>query len=111
NGLPARLVTAAEAREYEPEVSCVEALHVASTGLVDFALVLRKLAALLEKAGAQLRLGVRVTGIGSGVIATTAGEVPADVLVNCAGLHADRLARLAGGRPPARIVPFTWGDA
>jgi L-2-hydroxyglutarate oxidase len=99
-------VTTAEAREHEPEVSCVEALHVASTGIVDFGLVCRKLAELLEKAGAQLRLGVRVTGIRSGVVATTDGEVVADVLVNCAGLHADRLARLAGVRPPARIVPF-----
>jgi L-2-hydroxyglutarate oxidase len=30
----------------------------------------------------------------------------ADVLVNCAGLHADRVARLAGLNPKVRIVPF-----
>ncbi|MFB9234467.1 L-2-hydroxyglutarate oxidase [Plantactinospora siamensis] len=40
------------------------------------------------------------------VVHTTDGDVPADVLVNCAGLHADRIARLAGVDPPARIVPF-----
>jgi L-2-hydroxyglutarate oxidase len=39
-------------------------------------------------------------------VTSTGGEVRADVLVNCAGLHADRLARLCGTRPPARIVPF-----
>ena len=37
---------------------------------------------------------------------TTGGDVVADVLINCAGLHADRVARLAGVDPPARIVPF-----
>ena len=40
------------------------------------------------------------------VVLTTGGEIEADVLVNCAGLHADRVARLAGVVPPVRIVPF-----
>jgi L-2-hydroxyglutarate oxidase len=43
---------------------------------------------------------------GEQVVQTTDGEVVADVLVNCAGLHADRVARLAGVTPPALIVPF-----
>jgi len=110
NGLPVRLIPPAEAREYEPEVSCVAALHVASTGIVDFGAVCTTLAHLLAEAGADLRPGTKVTGVrsrpGGVVVTTTAGEVVADVLVNCAGLHADRIARLAGVRPPARIIPF-----
>ncbi|HZN46011.1 MAG TPA: L-2-hydroxyglutarate oxidase, partial [Ramlibacter sp.] len=39
-------------------------------------------------------------------VETTAGEFPADVLVNCGGLQADRLARMAGARTAVRIVPF-----
>lgn len=110
NRLPVRLISGAQAREYEPHVRCVAALHVASTGIVDFTAVCTTLATLAEKAGAQLRLGTRVTSItsrgGEQVIGTSAGEVVADVLVNCAGLHADRIARLAGVKPPARIIPF-----
>jgi (S)-2-hydroxyglutarate dehydrogenase len=110
NGLPVRLITPAEAREYEPEVACVAALHVASTGITDFGAVCGVLAGLIEKAGGRLRPGERVTGLrpaDSGVVVrTTAGELRADVLINCAGLHADRIARLAGIDPPARIVPF-----
>lgn len=107
NGLPVTLLTSEQAREHEPHVSAVAALHVASTGIVDFGAVCRTLADLLEKSGATVRLGARVTGIRPGlVIQTTAGDLPADILVNCAGLHADRVARLAGVRPPARIVPF-----
>ena len=110
NGLPVRLLTPAEARGYEPYVSCVAAMHVASTGIVDYAQVCAKLAELLDKAGAELRLGTRVTALdGSTVgstVRTTGGDVHADVLVICAGLYADRLARMAGVDPPARIVPF-----
>jgi len=110
NGLPVRLLDGAEAREYEPAVAAVAALHVASTGIVDFGQVSRKLAALLAEAGADLRTGTEVVGIrprgGSVVVRTTGGDVEADVLVNCAGLHADRVARLAGIAPPALILPF-----
>ncbi|GAB3802024.1 L-2-hydroxyglutarate oxidase [Micromonospora zhanjiangensis] len=110
NGLPVRMIGPDETAGYEPAVACVGALRVASTAIVDFTAVCATLARLAERAGARIRLGVRVTGIRATgrtqVVDTTDGEVPADVLVNCAGLHADRVARLAGVRPPARIVPF-----
>ncbi|MDG4823745.1 L-2-hydroxyglutarate oxidase [Asanoa sp. WMMD1127] len=110
NGLPARLITAAEAKEHEPELRCVEALRVESTGIVDFTAVCTTLADLAEKGGATLRLGTAVTGIdrrrGEQIVHTKTGDVTADVVINCAGLHADRVARLAGVEPPARIVPF-----
>src|SRR6185295_13042376 len=70
-------------RELEPEVACIAALHLASTGITDFGAVCAKLAALLGEAGATTLLGRKVTG-----------------------LHADRIARLAGVDPPARIIPF-----
>jgi L-2-hydroxyglutarate oxidase len=105
-GLGVRILSPEQAREYEPHVSCVAAMHVPETGIVDFAEVCRTLAGLLAAAGADLRLGTRVTAIRGAVVETTAGEVPADVVVNCAGLHADRVARLAGVVPEAQIVPF-----
>jgi L-2-hydroxyglutarate oxidase len=110
NGLPVTLIGPAQAREYEPQVACVAAMQVASTGIVDYGAVCGGLAELLGKAGARLRTGERVTGLrpdGAGVrVVTTAGDLRADVLVNCAGLYADRVARLAGIDPPARIIPF-----
>jgi L-2-hydroxyglutarate oxidase len=106
NELPVRLLDPAQAREYEPHLSCVAAMHVASTGIVDFGEVCRTLAKLLDDSGARLRLGERVVALRDGVVVTTGGEIPADTVVNCAGLHADRIARLAGVDVPARIVPF-----
>ncbi|WP_253865187.1 L-2-hydroxyglutarate oxidase [Prauserella halophila] len=119
NGVPARLIGPAQAREYEPEVTCVEALRVETTGIIDFPAVCAALARLSADSGADLRLGTRAVAIrprsGGGVdVATETNSASgpgsetlrADVLVNCAGLHADRVAELAGVRPRARIVPF-----
>lgn len=110
NGVPVRRLDAAAARAYEPEVRCVAALRVTSTGIVDYAAVARALAAELAADGAELRLGVEVLGVhadSTGVrLQTSAGELRGDGLVNCAGLHSDRIARLAGLAPAARIVPF-----
>jgi (S)-2-hydroxyglutarate dehydrogenase len=99
-----------EARELEPELRCLAAVHVSTTAVIDYRAVTDRLAAGLAAAGADLRLGTRVVGLQPGssttVVATTAGEVDGDVVVNCAGLGSDRVARMVGGRPPVRIVPF-----
>lgn len=108
NGVPARLISPAEAREYEPEVSAVSALRVESTAIIDFPAVCRVLVSLLSGADLRLRapaLAIRSTSAGVEV-ATPQGIVRADALVNCAGLQSDRVARLAGLRPKATIVPF-----
>jgi L-2-hydroxyglutarate oxidase len=110
NGVPAKLITPVEVREYEPHVACVAALRVASTAIIDFPAVCRALVDLLTTDGADLRLNTPVLGIRRGAggveVATPAGVLRADGLVNCAGLHSDRIARLAGLRPSATIVPF-----
>lgn len=110
NGVPAELVDPLRAKEIEPEVSCVAALHVQSTAIIDFPLVCAAMVEDLDAAGADLRTGARVRDIRSvddGVeVETDSGSVRADALVNCAGLHSDRIAHLAGLRPPVRIVPF-----
>ncbi|MFD2418161.1 L-2-hydroxyglutarate oxidase [Amycolatopsis pigmentata] len=109
NGVPARLISREEALEYEPEVSCVRALRVESTGIIDFPAICRALAGLLADKGADLRLSTPARGIRAnrGVEVATGTEViRADALVNCAGLQSDLIARLAGITPRARIVPF-----
>ncbi|MET0134868.1 MAG: L-2-hydroxyglutarate oxidase, partial [Kibdelosporangium sp.] len=111
NGVPAKLISPAEARSYEPEVSCVAALRVHSTGIIDFPGVCAALVKILETAGADLRLNTPALGIRAGrnggvEIATGTDVIRADALVNCAGLQSDRVARLAGLTPEAKIVPF-----
>lgn len=111
NGVPAKLISAREAAEYEPEVSCVAALRVESTGIIDFPVVCTTLVRLLDEADSDLRLnttalGIRASSAGGVEVATNDEVIRADALVNCAGLQSDRVARLAGLEPSARIVPF-----
>ncbi|HJP76751.1 MAG TPA: L-2-hydroxyglutarate oxidase [Pseudonocardiaceae bacterium] len=110
NGVPVRRISAEEAREYEPQVRCVAALRVDSTAIIDFPAVCAVLARLLDEAGVRLLLNTPVLGIrraGTGVEVATPDEIiKADLLVNCAGLHADRIARMAGFDTDVRIVPF-----
>jgi (S)-2-hydroxyglutarate dehydrogenase len=103
NGVPARMLTAEEAREREPEVSCLAALHVESTGITDFGRVCEVLAGLVRENGGEGRLGTRVTGLDGGARTADGEHIPADLVVNCAGLYSDRLA---GNPREVRIVPF-----
>ena len=82
NGVPARLVDPAAARELEPHVACLAGLHITSTGITDYGAVCEVLAKLIVDRGGEVRTGVRVTSIGADRVHTTAGEVPMDTLVN-----------------------------
>ncbi len=110
NGLAAKKLSAAEVKEIEPHVSCLAGIQVPSTGIVDFVGVCRKLAELVAAQGGELRLGATVQGIraegNGGIVETSQGAFSARWVVNCAGLHSDRVAKLAGAEPGARIVPF-----
>ncbi|QEV10337.1 L-2-hydroxyglutarate oxidase [Streptomyces prasinus] len=109
NGLTVRELGAAQIAAYEPEVEGLAALRVGATGICDYAAVARRLAA---SSGAEIRYGARVTRVDRrpdlGVAAlTAAGDVVRGrVLVNCAGLYCDEIARLTGDDPGMRIVPF-----
>jgi L-2-hydroxyglutarate oxidase len=103
-------LTAAELQEYEPEVIGVAGLWVPQTGVVDYALVTAAYARRAAEHGAEIVLNARVMGISAESVSvrseTTAGEFASRFVVNCAGLQADRVARLAGEEPGVRIVPF-----
>jgi L-2-hydroxyglutarate oxidase len=110
NGVPCRIIGAEEAKEFEPHISAVSAIRVESTGIVDFRGVCDALRKHVEQADGEVCLDQRIVGIASHsdavTITTKTGEFRADQFVNCAGLHSDRLARLAGLQPEVRIIPF-----
>lgn len=109
NGIPVRELGPAQIVEYEPGVRGLAAIQVGTTGICDYPAVARRLA---EVSGAGIRYGTEVVAIDRrpdrGVAVRTArGEVlRGRVLVNCAGLHCDRIALLTGDDPGMRIVPF-----
>lgn len=111
NGLSGlRWLSRDEAREIEPHVNCVAAVHVPEEGIADYAGVVRALAGEIARLGGEVMTRAPVARIDAADagwrISTPRSELTADFLVNCAGLYSDRVARLAGERPPVRIVPF-----
>ena len=91
-----------EMREIEPHAGGVAALRVPQEGIVDYAKVCESLVGKLVEHGSRVETSARVTRLGrSGagwVAETAAGEFEADFLINCAGLHSDRVSELAGER-------------
>lgn len=110
NGLHVDEIGPDALREIEPHVQGLRALRVRDAGIVNYGRVCESFAAQLEAHGATLRLDTPVTGIrherDGVVLETPGGPCFARYLVNCAGLHSDRVARLAGVDPEVRIVPF-----
>ncbi|MFE0762941.1 L-2-hydroxyglutarate oxidase [Streptomyces smyrnaeus] len=114
HGIPVRELGPVQIAEHEPHVRGLAAIHVGTTGVCDFAAVTAQLARLARDAGTETRYGAagQVTAIdrrpGRGVAVRTAdgAVVRTRALVNCAGLHCDSIARLAGDAPQARILPF-----
>jgi L-2-hydroxyglutarate oxidase len=111
NGLEVELLDGDAAREHEPHLRCIAAIHVASTGVVDYALVSRAMADDLRAAGGEIHTSAEVTAVGAGNdsmrrVSTTGGDFEARNVINCGGLHSDQLARMAGTTPQARIIPF-----
>src|SRR6476620_11582914 len=106
NGLTVTELDAAGAREHEPHVAALAALHVAETGVVDYGRVCAALVRRLEEHEATLLLGTEVLGARDGAVLTSRGQLAADLVVACAGLQADVVARRLGHDPTARIVPF-----
>ena len=112
NGVPGlRWLDGDALREVEPHAAGRAALHSPSTAITDFSLVA---ASMLEDAvgrGAAVHTGFEVTGLDQTherveVRAADGRRLRADRVVIAGGLHADRLAVLAGDGPSPAIVPF-----
>lgn len=111
NGLSdLKRLSAAELRELEPHCVGLGGLLVPQTGIVDYAAVARRIGEKIRELGGEIVLNERVDAIrrsSSQVeIVTSSSTRTAKLLVACAGLHSDRLARQTAPDLQMRIVPF-----
>ncbi len=110
NGLNCELISQARLRELEPYAAGVGAIHVSDTGIVDFGRVCARLADLIRGKGHEIMTGVEVTAwretARETVVQTTAGEFRPRYLINCAGLHSDRVASMGSQPLAVKIIPF-----
>ncbi len=111
NGVSCEMIDRERLLELEPHVtSGIKAIHVPEAGIVDYKEVCEQLADILRTAGHDIVTGTEVIEIverpGEITAVTSAGDFTGALLVNCAGLHSDRVTRMSAGDAPAQIIPF-----
>lgn len=99
-----------ELKEYEPHVHGLKGIFVPQTGIVDYTKVAMKYAEILQKNGAVIKLSERVIKINNQVsqseVVTDKSSYAAKLVINCAGLYSDRVARLTVTDLNVKIIPF-----
>lgn len=114
NGVPGiRRIDVDELKAIEPHVAGVDALVSPETGIVDYKEVAKAIGRQIEARGGEIKLNAQVKGIRkttdtvhTTIIETAQGDVKTRFLINCGGLHSDRIARLTGVDVDVKIVPF-----
>ncbi len=104
-----RLLSAEEIREFEPHAAGLAGIRVPEEGIVDYPAVAEAMVREIGRLGGDVRFRsevIELTQRDCWVISTTTGEYEADFLINCGGLHSDRVSRMAGNRDATKIVPF-----
>jgi len=110
NGLDPIRLSAAELTDREPAIAGLGALLVERTGIADYRAIALAMADEVRARGGEIRTGTEITAISEGadtvIVETRSGRFETRFLVACAGLQADRVARMAGLDVDFRIVPF-----
>ena len=111
NGVPElRMVSRRELREIEPNVEGARALYAPHSAIIDYNRVAATYATIFEKSGGLIYLNAAFLSAtaseGRYLVETSQGAFSARLVINCAGLHADRVATAMGSRPEIQIVPF-----
>jgi (S)-2-hydroxyglutarate dehydrogenase len=110
NGIEVSKLTSHQVNEIEPHVRCLAGIQVFSTGIVDYKKVCQKYVDLIKLRGGELHLNTKVERIvkknNTQILETTNGDFETRVIINCAGLHSDRIAQLSNINAKAKIIPF-----
>lgn len=110
NQVQCRMINREQLVELEPFVNGIAAIHVNETGIVDFRQVAWKLAQQVCESGNSVKTESEVKSIEcrtrQTILETNLETVQARLVINCAGLHSDRIGQMLGAESAARIVPF-----
>lgn len=94
NGVPdLRRISGDELREIEPHCQGISALHAPGTGIIDYTQVAESYRKDIEALGGQVVCGQKVLQVFDGRVVTEDREWSGRLVINCAGVYADRLAK------------------
>ncbi|MBL8024260.1 MAG: L-2-hydroxyglutarate oxidase [Elusimicrobia bacterium] len=107
NGIRVLRLTAEALKKIEPHAAAGEGIHCLDTAVVDAPGVMRVLAHKVESSGTRLFFGEEVIAAEDSVLITRAGRrFHYEKMINCAGAHADQVARFFGLAKDHVLVPF-----
>jgi (S)-2-hydroxyglutarate dehydrogenase len=110
NGLEGlQLLGPEQVREFEPHAAGLAGIRVPQEGITDYPAVVAAMVKEIGARGGEIRFSSEVMRLekkNAWTIHTKSGDYEADFVINCGGLHCDRVSRKAGSREPAKIVPF-----
>jgi len=105
-----RIIGKDELREKEPNAAGLRAIWSPNTGIIDYTKVTDSYADTFRNNGGEVLLDSEVLSLTREqkqiVIETENKTIKSKHIINCAGLHADRIAGLMGHDVGIRIVPF-----
>jgi (S)-2-hydroxyglutarate dehydrogenase len=105
-----RMLKAGELKEYEPHVAGLAGFFVPQTGIVDYKVVAQKYADVIRSKGGSIVFGEKVLKVqssnGENIVVTNKNEYKGNLIINCAGLYSDRIARLTSEQVNVKIIPF-----
>ncbi len=111
NGLKGiKKISKAELKEIEPHVNGLKGIRVPETGIIDYTEVSLKYAENIRKSGGVIQIGEKVINIKpqkeSVIVETNKGAYETKLIVNCAGLYSDKVAKMTGQEIDVKIIPF-----
>ena len=111
NGLKGiKKISREELKEIEPHVNGIKGIQVPETGIIDFKDVALKYGDRIQKLGGKIRTNEKVIRIipqkKSVVIETKKGTYESKLVVNCAGLYSDKVAKMTEQKVDVKIIPF-----
>ena len=105
-----RLVDKEEIKDIEPHVNSEKALYAPHTAIVDYRKVSKVYADKILSKGGDIILNTKLIGSkrknNLTLLETNNIDIETKKVINCAGLHSDRIAKLMGDEPNVKIIPF-----
>ena len=105
-----RIVDSQELKDLEPHAAGIKAIHVPSTGIINYTSVVDELGKQIIKRGGEIKTKATVKGFvrkaGECIVNTQICDYPTELVINCAGLYSDKIAQLAGENSSISIIPF-----
>ena len=97
-------------KEIEPHLAGIQGIRVPQTGIVSYKQVCQKLAEIITQRGGEIHLNTLVQSMKETAdnvqITTSTISVECQLIINCAGLYSDEVAKMHLGKLDTRIIPF-----